>query len=645
VRNIGKLGAAVTAMLMVLALAPSTALATVVAIPAGGALVSGSPAGDVPAGGALAAGGQADRPGARQACARPSSPRLAQCLALVRTNIVPHLEASPDSPPPGYGPASLRSAYGLAAAAASSGTGRTVALVDAFDDPAAESDLATYRSQFGLPSCSTANGCFRKRNQAGAASPLPAAAGSNGWATEESLDLDMVSAICPKCHIMLVEANSAQLSDLGAAVDAAVSLGARYVSNSYAAPEAGGDSPFEADYHHPGVAVTASAGDDGFGVNYPASSRYVTAVGGTSLTTAHGTARGWKETVWAGTGSGCSALEPRPPWQTGSCPRRAVADVAADADPATGVAVYDSYPNQPGWAVIGGTSASSPIIAATYALAGLPGAGDVPAWYLYRHSGQLNDVTAGRNGSCARAYLCHGEHGYDGPTGLGTPHGPGAFAAGRHTVKVRSPGTRTSVKGSKIKSVKITAVDQDPVQKLSYRATRLPAGLSLSSAGVISGRPQKLGTSKVTVRATDETGTSGSVTFSWRIEFIGAIRSGLSSTRCLSSRTGRAEIVRCGSQPQRWLVFPQTAGPVTIALATAPRTCLTVAGARSGSGTKIVTGKCSRSTSQQWRIGSHGHLVGQHSGKCLADPAARPNGTQLVITACRNAAAQQWNLP
>jgi hypothetical protein len=650
VRNIGKLGGVVTAGLVVLAMAQPAALATVVAIPAGGALAGGAladgvPADGAPADGVPAAGGQAFGPAVRQACARPSSPQWAQCLALVRTNVVSHLGASPDSPPPGYGPASLRSAYGLAGAAASSGNGRTVALVDAFDDPDAQSDLAIYRSQFGLPSCTTANGCFRKLNQAGAASPLPAAAGSNGWATEESLDLDMVSAICPKCHIMLVEADSAQLSDLGAAVDTAVSLGARYVSNSYAAPESAGDSTFEADFHHPGVALTASAGDDGFGVNYPASSRYVTAVGGTTLTTASGTARGWKETVWAGTGSGCSTREPRPAWQAGSCSRRTVADVAADANPATGVAVYVTYPSLPGWTVLGGTSVSSPVIAATYALAGLPGRGDVPAWYPYRHRSQLNDVTSGSNGSCSRAYLCHGEHGYDGPTGLGTPHGTGAFVAGRHTVKVKSPGTRTSVKGSKIKPVKITAVDQDPVQQLTYRAMRLPAGLSVSSAGVISGRPAKLGSSKVTVRATDKTGTSGSVTFSWRVESLGVVRSGLSATRCITDRGGRAEIVRCGSNPLRWLVFPRANGTFTIALAKAHRTCLTVAGARTGSGTKVVAGKCGSSTSQQWRIGGHGHLVGQHSGKCLADPAAGPNGTQLVITACRNTAAQHWNLP
>jgi Putative Ig domain/Ricin-type beta-trefoil lectin domain len=630
VRNIGKLGAAATAALVVLASPAPAAVAGQVAGPAAG-------------------------PAILRACAAPASPDWAQCLTLVRTGIPSHLGASADVTPAGYGPASLQGAYGLTAAAASSGKGQTVALVDAYNDPAAAINLATYRSQYGLPPCTTATGCFRKVNQQGKTSPLPPAAGPTGWATEESLDLDMVSAICPNCRIVLVEANTSNLSDLGAAVKAAVALGAGFISNSYSAPEWSGDSTFESDYNHPGIVVTASAGDDGFGVEYPAASRYVTAVGGTNLTADPSTARGWKELAWGdglsgpgdGTGSGCSAWETRPSWQTFSgCTHRAVADVAADADPNTGVAIYDSY-DQSGWLEVGGTSAASPIIAATFALAGLPGRGDNPAWYLYQQASQLNDVTGGSNGSCSPAYLCQGGPGYDGPTGLGTPDGTAAFRAVSHTVTVTSPGTRSSVKGTTIKPLKITATDPDPVQKLTYRATGLPAGLSISgSTGVISGTPTKVGISKVAVSATDETGASGSVTFSWRVHSVGAIRSGLSSSRCIIDHSGRIEISSCGSTPQRWRLSPRSGGTVTIALAAATGTCMTVQGAGTASQTKVIAATCSTSTSQRWTIGSHGHLIGLHSGKCLADPAAGPNGTQLEIVSCSDTAtSERWILP
>ncbi|HEU5270840.1 MAG TPA: S53 family peptidase [Jatrophihabitans sp.] len=341
---------------------------------------------------------------------------------------------SPDVTPSGYGPASLQSAYALPSSTA--GSGQTVAIVDAYDDPNAESDLTTYRSQYGLPACTTANGCFRKVNQSGATSPLPAA--NTSWAGEISLDVDMVSAVCPNCHILLVEANSAYLSDLGTAVNTAVSLGAKFVSNSYGAGESGSENSYDSSYfHHPGVAITASTGDNDYdGGSYPATSAYVTAVGGTSLTTA-ANSRGWSETVWntfsytEGTGSGCSQDVAKPAFQSGistGCSRRAEADVSAVADPATGVAVYQSYGGS-GWMVYGGTSAASPIVASVYALAGTPGASDIPNAYPYAHTGNLNDVTSGSNGTCG-APLCTAGTGWDGPTGLGTPNGVAAFAAG-----------------------------------------------------------------------------------------------------------------------------------------------------------------------------------------------------------------------
>jgi subtilase family serine protease len=332
---------------------------------------------------------------------------------------------APSAAPSGYGPADLKAAYALP----SGGAGATVAVVDAYDDPSAERDLATYRARFGLPECSTANGCFRKVNQRGEAGSLPTP--DVGWAGEIALDVDMVSAVCPACHILLVEADSSADADLGTAVGTAVSMGARYVSNSYGGPESPGETDEDAQwYHHPGVAITASSGDDGYGVSYPASSPYVTAVGGTTLTR-DGSARGFSETAWSGAGSGCSAYEPRPPWQTDAtgCERRAVADVSAVADPETGLAVYNSYQDT-GWNVYGGTSAAAPIVAAMYALAGTPGPQDDPVTYPWAHPGAFHDVTSGANGACDVAVLCKAVAGWDGPTGLGAPNGVDGFAPG-----------------------------------------------------------------------------------------------------------------------------------------------------------------------------------------------------------------------
>src|SRR5205085_8658244 len=202
------------------------------------------------------------------------------------------------------------------------------AIVDAFDDPNAEGDLAVYRSQFGLPACTTANGCFRKVDQnGGTAYPR----GDAGWAEEISLDLDMASAVCPGCKILLVEARTNSFANLAAAVDRAVALGASVVSNSYGGNEYAGEVNDQAHFNHPGVAITVSSGDNGYGVEFPAASQYVTAVGGTTLTR-DGSARGFGETVWNGAGSGCSAYITKPSWQTDAgCARRTVADVSAVA--------------------------------------------------------------------------------------------------------------------------------------------------------------------------------------------------------------------------------------------------------------------------------------------------------------------------
>ncbi|MFF4356612.1 S8 family serine peptidase [Streptomyces sp. NPDC001604] len=358
-------------------------------------------------------------------CSQPSEPGYMACQAEVRTDLKTQKSLGRHDTPKGFGPADLQAAYNLPK---DGGKDATVAIVDANDDPNAEKDLAAYRSQYNLPECSTSNGCFKKIDQDGGTNyPAPDA----GWAGEISLDVDMVSAACPQCKILLVEAKSANMDDLGAAVNQAVKQGAKYVSNSYGGSEEAADTASDDQYFkHPGVAITVSSGDSGYGVEYPAASQYVTAVGGTSLKK-DGSTRGWSESVWGksaggdGAGSGCSQFDAKPSWQKDSgCAKRAVADVAAVADPATGLAVYDTYQSG-GWNVYGGTSASSPFIAGVYALAGTPG-NDVPAAYPYAHPDKLNDVTDGANGSCSD-YLCKSGKGYDGPTGLGTPNGVAAF--------------------------------------------------------------------------------------------------------------------------------------------------------------------------------------------------------------------------
>jgi subtilase family serine protease len=359
------------------------------------------------------------------------------CMLDLRTNVKHFLQNAqrPDAAPTGdgYGPSTLQSAYKLTSDSSTLGSGETVAVVDAYNDPDAASNLATYRSAWGLPACTKASGCFKQVNQNGATSPLPKAAGTTEWDVEESLDIDMVSAICPKCNILLVEANSTSTASLGTAVNSAVKLGAVAVSNSYGGSESTSDPTYDTKYYkHAGVAVTASAGDSDYGVSYPAASQYVTSVGGTTLDQASNS-RGFTETVWdtlifvEGTGSGCSADDAKPSWQKDTgCAKRTDNDVAADADPNTGVAVYDTY-SQGGWLEVGGTSASSPMIAAVFALAGKPAAGTYPSSYTYQHTSDLFDVTSGLNGICSPLYLCIARTGYDGPTGNGTPNGIADF--------------------------------------------------------------------------------------------------------------------------------------------------------------------------------------------------------------------------
>ncbi len=377
------------------------------------------------------------------------------CMALISTRTAAGARADATASAPGgasYDPAQLQDAYGLTTPAATAAKGETVAVVDAFNDPQASANLDAYRAAYGLGACDQASKCLTIENEHGGTTDLPKADSTGGWELEESLDLDMVSAICPNCSIILVEASSASIASLATAERTASRSGAEAVSNSWGSgAEFTGENAYDPDFYAPGVAITAAGGDDGYGTQYPAVSPYVTAVGGTTLA---GSTGSWSQSAWAGSGSGCSQLEPKPSWQTadatspGGCLNRTDNDVSADANPDPGVWVYDTVKDPSagiasGWAAVGGTSVSTPIVAAAYALAdivaGGPGkaliAGSFPAAYPYQDSSAFTDITTGSDGSCepARQYLCHAVTGYDGPTGVGAIDGTAGAdrAAGR----------------------------------------------------------------------------------------------------------------------------------------------------------------------------------------------------------------------
>jgi subtilase family serine protease len=351
---------------------------------------------------------------ARRVCDDPR-PGFANCLAMIRTDIYPENRPTPSG---GYGPQDLQSAYRLPSS--HMGKGQAIAIVDAYSDPSVEVDLGKYRSYYHLPACTASNGCFKRLNQSGDPGPYPPI--DQNWSIEQSLDVDVASAICPKCHLILVEANSSTIGDLSASEDTAAATGTSIISNSFGI--AGQGEQYASDFDHPGVIITVAAGDAGYGVYFPAELNTVVAVGGTTLIKGGGP-RGWSETVWPGTGSGCS-LQRKPKWQHDKgCPFRTETDVAADADPNTGVVAFCKCVG--GWYVVGGTSVAAPLIASVYALAGNASSLKAARSLYVDPQKTLYDITSGSNGKCIPKYLCNGEKGYDGPTGNGTPNGTGAF--------------------------------------------------------------------------------------------------------------------------------------------------------------------------------------------------------------------------
>jgi subtilase family serine protease len=340
-------------------------------------------------------------------------------------------------PSSAFTPTQVRHAYGFDKVT-NQGAGQTIGIVDAYDDPNAEADLGVFDSQFGLPACTSANGCFRKVYSG--AKPVENA----NWDVEISLDIEWAHAIAPKATILLVETPSNSLSSLLSGVQTAVKDGASAVSMSWTVGEFTGENSYDNDFVSSGVTFLAAAGDNGTGVAYPAASPDVVGVGGTSLHLSSGNYS--SETAWSGSGGGISTIEREPSFQAQfSIPDdakgfRGVPDVSYDADPSTGVAIYDSVgiSGYAGWFQVGGTSAGAPQWAALIAIvnstrvaakkANLPSANT--NLYSIAKTAMATDfhpVTSGTNGTCGT--ICDASAGYDYVTGLGTPQAPALIAA------------------------------------------------------------------------------------------------------------------------------------------------------------------------------------------------------------------------
>ena len=507
------------------ALAVAGSALTAATVTAGAASATTTATGSHPG---WAVGPTAPKPGTvmyaigKRACAQTPRKGAAACDAEIRV-LVPATEAAAEGaqrfvvgdgavgkstigPAGGLTPGDLGTAYDLNE---SGGSGQTVGIVDAYNDPDIAADLQAFDTEYGLPACTEGNGCLRVVNQEGGTA-LPAN-DESGWSVEESLDVEAVHSVCQACHIVLVEANSNGNGDLGTAEDEAVHLGADEVSNSYGEPESDGDAAYQDAFNHPGTVITASAGDDGYYFydreedisepSIPAAYNTTVSVGGTSLFLDQ-TGRRQSESVWndngpedyyerlfeesfGASGGGCSTLFNARDWQTslaswdgtGCGSKRLDNDVAADADYLTGFDIYDTYSCDSGcdtgWLTIGGTSLSSPIIAAAFALAGGAQGVNYPALTLYGHKSQAYDVTSGGNGWCDGAgaaqcgdqnltaagvldcdytaagtvnagdRACDAASGYDGPTGIGTPDGSAMFDKTGPSVDVTGPGTVT----------------------------------------------------------------------------------------------------------------------------------------------------------------------------------------------------------
>jgi hypothetical protein len=606
--------------------------------------------------------------------------------------------------PAGLTPADLQQAYDLPSP--TSGSGQTVALVTPYGDPDAASDLASYRSEYGLSPCTVADGCFKQVSETGT-STLPGTSGT--WDASEAASVDIISAICPNCHILVVEATSASITDLGTAENEAVSLGAKFIDNDWYVYESASETTYDTEYFdHPGVAITAPSGDGtGYGVTYPAASQYVIAVGGTTLTADSSSPRMYDETAWADSGSGCSQYEPKPSWQTDTgCTTRTLNDLSADAG--TAVSFYDT-PTEAGWGTATGTLISSAIIAATYALAGIPGSSDYPAEYPYEHPGGayttpgsaytsatgLNNITSGSNGVCSVTYLCTAATGYNGPTGLGTPDSALSLTSGGTQsghlyngaagmcMDDTSQGTTA---GNPVQAFNcLSDANQDWTTRANGTITYDTSYcLSLAGNGTTSGTKAELDTcasgnagQQWGTRANDEienpasglcltnpdgttNGTQLDITAcaatadqTWTIQPVrpastGAITSKITSSKCIDDTS---DATSNGNDIQIWDCLGDSAQDweiqsTGVIMLNGETGCLTASNDGTTNGTPIVYYSCDGDPSQHWIEHSDGSLVNQRSGLCLADPDANDtDGTVLQLSPCNSEVQQTWTLP
>ena len=677
-----------------------TALMAVTAV--GGAL-TGSAAQAAPAAPAAAghsAAATAATPAGFTDPCPPSGPNNVSCAALVPVAKAPAQPAASAITPTGLAPANLQQAYDLQGA--TSGSGQTVAVVTAYNDPTAASDLAAYRSQYGLAPCTVANGCFNLVSQTGSTTSLPGT--SAEWNVPVSESVDAISAICPNCHILVVEANSSAISDLGTAEDEAVTFGAKFITNDWSGPESAAETSDDTYFDHPGVAITAPAGDGGYGAAYPAASQYVTAVGGTTLTADSSASRGYDESAWAYSGSGCSAYEPKPAWQTDTgCTKRTLNDLAAVA---TNVAFYDTS-TEGGWGTASGTAVSAAIIAAAYALAGTPGASDYPAEYPYEHPGGsytapgnaypyadgLYGITSGSTGTCPVSYLCTAGVGYNGPAGLGSPASALSLtsAGGQSGVifsgiadrcvddRGGATGTGTSIQmytcngdanqdwtvepdgtvrfdSSYCMADSGTAttgghlIDLEPCDNTSPAMQWLPrsdgslynpaTGWCLTDPGASTAE---------SIQLIDGT-CNGTASQQWTIPYTrpavpGAITSKLTTANLCISDAGSS--TNNGNKIQIWKCIADVAemdwtvepdGTLRIF-----GSCLVTSDAGTADGTLIVLWSCEGEASQFWTERADGTFVNKTSGTCLDDPnSSTTNGTQLILLHCNTSPAEGW---
>lgn len=525
----------------------------------------------------------------KRACPATPRPHTASCDAVIRTVVkkgtkgarafkraAGAVKAGTIGPAGGLTPGDLATAYGLTT---TGGHGQTVAIVDAYNDPHINADLQTFDSHYGLAACSTTNGCLRVVNQTGGAAPP--ASDTKGWSVEESLDVEAVHSVCQGCKIILVEANSDSDTDLGIAENKAVALGANEVTNSFGGPEGGSNTTFQNAFNHPGVVITASAGDDGYydydllgSVNQasiPAAYNTVVSVGGTSLYLGQAATR-QSETVWndngardydqqlvgaplGASGGGCSTKFSAQRWQTslstwgstGCGSKRLDSDVSAVADYLTGLDVYDSFSCSgcspaPGWFTIGGTSLSSPIIAAAYALAGGARGVRYPALTLYGHQGKAYDVTTGGDGWCAGAgaagcpnpnsqgfgvvdcaytasgavavgdRACDALTGFDGPTGVGSPNGLAMFTRTGPAATISGPATVTH---GTSQTWHASVSDPFPGGTVtSYKWSWGDGGSSTTATGIAAHNYVTGGVTRtITLTVTDNYGMTGTATY------------------------------------------------------------------------------------------------------------------------------------